>query len=105
MDRDGISVVFFKLLNNEIPSYPIFFDPNDEFLVFNADDLLSAKKQKAFEQVTSRLYEKLYLKVKVKEYAELLRLHAADMFLGNFAVLEKIKELVVRRWCELKHEQ
>jgi hypothetical protein len=105
MDRDGINIVFFKLSNDEIPAYPIFFDLDDEFLVFNANDLLTAKMQKTFEQVTKRLYEESYMKAKVKEFAELLRLHASDMFLGNFESLETIKVLVVRRWCELKHEQ
>jgi hypothetical protein len=105
LDRDGIEIVFFKLSNNEIPPYPIFFDPSEEFLVFNANDLLFAKCQKHFEQVTKRLYEESYLKAKVKEFAELLRLYASDVLLGNFEVLGKIKELVVRRSHELKHEQ
>ena len=105
LDRDGIDIVFFKLSNNEIPPYPIFFDPNEEFLVFNANDLLTAKNQKTFEQVTKYLYEKPYMKIKVREFAELLRLHASDVLSGNFEVLEKVKELVIRRWHELKHEQ
>src|SRR5260221_13631165 len=54
LDRDGIDIVFFKLSNNEIPPYPIFFEPSEEFLVFNADDLLFIKSQRRFEQVTKR---------------------------------------------------
>lgn len=103
MDKEGINVVFYKLSKNQIPPYPIFFNPADEFLVFNANDLLFAKTQKNFEQVTARLYEESYLREKIKELALLLRINATDVFTGNFAILVKIYELVVQRWREIEH--
>ena len=101
----GIEIVFYLLRDGVIPSYPIFFSPKEDFNVFNATDLLVIKTGTNIEQNPRLLYEEHYLRAKVKEMAELLRRHASDVFRGNFEVVPKIRELVVRRWCELKDEQ
>jgi hypothetical protein len=100
----GIVIVFFKLQNDAIPEYPVFFDPEAEFLVFHAIDLIAVKTGKIFEQISARLFEQDYLETKVKEFASLLRMHATDIFQGDFTVLENVKQRVVHRWAELKNE-
>src|SRR5438552_17683017 len=51
----GIDIVFYKLRDGEIPPYPIFFNPKQEFSVFNAIDLLVVKTGKGFEEDSARL--------------------------------------------------
>lgn len=101
----GIDVNFYRLRDGQIPPYPIFFDPKEDFLVFNAVDLLGVKTGKGFDQTPARLYEKDYLECAVGTFAQLLHEHARDVLCGDFGVLPMIKDRVVKRARELENKR
>jgi hypothetical protein len=105
LERSMISVDCYKLIDGNFPKYPIFFNPSDDFLVFDVNDLFILRLARKVEQDPERMYEIPYMEGKVKEFSNLLRECAGDIFAGDFAILPKIKERVVRRAKELEHEQ
>ncbi len=103
--RGEILIDVYKLHNGQIPTYPVFFDQNKEFLVFDVNDLIIIRTGTKVEQNAKLMYTQEYMKKKIKEFATLLIEHAGDVLSGDFAILHKIKERVVSRAKELKHEQ
>ena len=101
----SMDVSFYKLEDGKIPTYPIFFDPSAEFLVFSLHDLLVLRTGSFITQDWKRLYEDAdYLKATVAKFAEAIKRHASDVLKGDFSVLPAIKRLVIRRAKELEHE-
>lgn len=105
LEDAGVLINFFKLVNGDIPVYPVFFDPKEEFLVFDFNDLLIVRTGAKVEQDPKLMYNEEYMKGKITEFAELLRRHGDDVLSGDFGILPKIKERVVRRVKELEDEQ
>jgi len=88
-----------------MPKDPIFFNPNEEFLIFDLNDLLILKKGEKIDLDHKLMYQEDYMKNKIKEFAMMLKIHAKDILSGDFSLLPKIKERVVRRAKELENEQ
>jgi hypothetical protein len=103
---DGrISFDIYRLIDGEIPKYPLFFDPRAELLVFNLDMLTILKTGKYVEHNRKHLFNKRDIERIVKEYAVLLKQYAFDVLRGDFSVLPEIKTIIARRAKELEHEQ
>jgi hypothetical protein len=57
------------------------------------------------EQDHKLMYQNDYMEKKIKEFAAMLKKYGSDILSGDFSLLPKIKERVVRRAKELEHEQ
>jgi hypothetical protein len=101
----GIFVRFYKLKDGKIPPYPIFFDRDAEYLIFDFSNLLILRTGSFIEQDSRRIYEESdYVKETLRRFAEAIKRHASDVLKGDFSVLPAIKRLVIRRAKELEHE-
>lgn len=105
LDRSLLVIDCYKLKDGELPKRPIFFNPNDEFLVFDLNTLLILKTGEKIDQDQKLMYDEHYMKNKIKESAMMLKIHAKDILSGDFSLLPKIKERVIRRAKELENEQ
>jgi hypothetical protein len=105
LDRAIITVDYYILKDGEIPKHPIFFNSDEEFLVFDLNDLLILKTDKKIDQDYKLMYQEEYMKKKIKEFAVMLQRYGADFLSGDFSLLPQIKDKVVRRAKELEHEQ
>ena len=101
----GIYANFYKLKNGNIPKYPVFFNPAEEFLIFDLNNLLLLRCGKIITQDFKRLHEAAYQEYILKQYADSIKKYALDILNGDFSVLPQLKEIVVRRAKELEHEQ
>lgn len=105
LGRDLMFIDCYKLKNGEIPKPPIFFNPTDEFLVFDINDLLAIRTGDQIGQDHRLMYKEKYLADKVKEFAEKLKCYGMDILSGDFSLLPEIKKRVIRRAKELENEQ
>lgn len=105
LDRATMFIDCYKLKDGNIPKRPIFFDQNEEFLVFDFNDLLMVKVGRKIEQIPKLMYREDYMKEKIKEFAEQLRCHGTDILSGDFSLLPEVKKRVVGRAKELENEQ
>jgi hypothetical protein len=80
-----------------IPARPAHVNPHDDCLVFDFNDLLFIKSGKVIEQDARRMYNKEYLLEKINEFSEAVRIYGADFLSGDFSVMPKIKERIIRR--------
>ncbi len=101
----GMVIDCYRLKNGVVPIYPIFFDPQQEFLVFDINDLFVIKSGRKFDQDPGLMYEEHYMRTKIKEAAGMVHRDAIDILSGDFSLLPKIKERAARRAKELEHEQ
>lgn len=97
MERGEISIECFRLKNGEIPERPIFFKPEEELLFFDLNDLLVIKGEMQIEQNYKLMSHRKYLRIKMNEFATLLRKHGVSVLVGDFSLLSKIKDAVKAR--------
>jgi hypothetical protein len=104
--EDGVFVTIYKLhANGQIPENPIFFDPNAAFLVFDLNDLMRAQGADRLSKGSEGMYDKTALEETVENYANALKSHATDIINGDFNILPRVREVVVRRAKELEDER
>ncbi|HEX3626242.1 MAG TPA: hypothetical protein VH280_12530 [Verrucomicrobiae bacterium] len=101
---DGrIAFDFYRLVNNIMPKYPIFFDAASDLLVFNFDNVTLLKDGTFVQQRQSDLFSPQGIERIVKEYADLLRRYATDLLRGDFSISEQVKQLISLRSKRLKN--
>jgi hypothetical protein len=85
----GIFVLLSRLVDGQIPEYPVFVQANTPLHSFYLDDLVQAK---GGELRTNRNIEGSLTKA-----AEALRVFASDVLKGDFAVFDKLDRVVKER--------
>jgi hypothetical protein len=103
---DGqIIISVYRIVDGQIPKYPLFFDRNADFLVFSLDTLSKLKTGQFIRQEQKDLFDAKGIERIVKEYADLLKRYGTDFLHGNFGILPELKEVVARQAKELEHER
>lgn len=95
----GLFLFVSKLINGDIPEYPIVITQDSEINGFYLDDILSIRAPeeiKKFHEMLSKGSQS-ELAAELFFYASMLKKHAKDILLGNFYIFSELELIVKRR--------
>lgn len=91
----GVFVLLSRLINDDIPKYPVFIKPETIINSFYLDDIIKLKMLSSEKELrnTSLLNEK-ELETVMNECAHNLKQYATDILKGNFKLFEELDVIV-----------
>jgi hypothetical protein len=98
--KEGVTVMVIRLVDGQVPAYPIFITEDTELNWFNALDFVDPPRTSLVPDVT--LSDPMEpdpeeLRDCLEWFADILKRHASDVLKGDFGVLESIEKRVRAR--------
>lgn len=109
---EGISVLIYRLVNNEIPGYPLFISKKTIINCYYLDDVIEIKSLNPDEEFyTIRhvkefppIYDDKTIANIVSEYARALEKYASDVLSGDFKIFSELEKIVKKRAEKIAEE-
>lgn len=97
--EDGLFIFLSKLINGDVPEYPIFIDQDTEINGFYLDDLLSVRAPEEIKNFKERLSKEQRYEISemLVFYASMLEKHAVDILQGDFYIFPELELIVKQR--------
>lgn len=94
-----IFVLLMRLVDGEIPEYPIFICQEAELNSFYLDDLLSIRNSPyVFDQkLIETPFKKSGMGLLLKQYAQALKIFGSDILGGDFEIFSELEKVVKKR--------
>jgi hypothetical protein len=101
-NEGGIFVMLIRLVDGELPDYPVFIDEDTTLNYFDLQDLLSVRVPLYEEDDFDIGQTDIELENHLKILANNLRTKAEDILKGDFVIFSKLEKLVKERARQLK---
>lgn len=97
---EGISVLIYRLVNGEIPGYPIFVRKNTVINCYYLDRIIAVRSSSPDEELYTKkharefppIYDAKTIEKIVNEYGEALEKYGTDILTGDFSVFTKLEK-------------
>lgn len=94
----GVFILLSRLINGNIPAYPILIDQETSLNSFYLDDLLNLKAPTLkMEYQIEDLFDSLKLENIIMQMAKALKKYAVEILKGNFQLFVELESLVKKR--------
>ena len=105
--RDGgAKILLYKLINGELPEYPIFINDDTELNQFYIFDLIVLRNPNYKKDFPGIFNSNKYIEMEaIEEYGTAVKEYAADILRGDFTVFSELEKIVKARARKIREER